>query len=187
MAGLIEQLHKNPVVAAVNGLDALDEALASDCTVMFVLASTILDVRGTVQRIRAAGKLAMVHLELVEGLASREVAVDALIELANPDGIISTKPALLRRAHQKGLATVQRVFALDSLSIATFLAQGASVKADVVEVLPGIMPRVIREISDALPVPVIAGGLIQKKEEVVDALRAGALAISTTNRAVWRS
>ena len=36
-----------------------------------------------------------------------------------------------------------------------------------------------------LNVPVIAGGLIADKEDVIQALDAGAVAISTTNESVW--
>ena len=34
-------------------------------------------------------------------------------------------------------------------------------------------------------VPVIAGGLITDKEDIMDALGAGAVSISTTNQSVW--
>ncbi|WP_352427367.1 glycerol-3-phosphate responsive antiterminator, partial [Enterocloster asparagiformis] len=34
-------------------------------------------------------------------------------------------------------------------------------------------------------IPIIAGGLIADKEDVMNALEAGALAISSTNQKVW--
>ena len=69
-----------------------------------------------VRRIHAAGKLAVVHIDLVDGLSAREVAVNSLIALCHPDGIISTHPSLIRRARHQGLLTIQRAFILDSLS-----------------------------------------------------------------------
>ena len=62
---------------------------------------------------------------------------------------------------------------------------GAFFKVELPEILPGIMPRVITEISQSTATPVIAGGLIKYKDEVVAAIRAGAVAISTTCQAVW--
>jgi glycerol-3-phosphate responsive antiterminator len=47
------------------------------------------------------------------------------------------------------------------------------------------MPKVIKRICSQTLVPVIAGGLIADKEDVMAALSAGAVSISTTNQAVW--
>ena len=57
--------------------------------------------------------------------------------------------------------------------------------SDLIEVLPGIMPKIIRRVRAAAGKPVIAGGLITDKEDVTGALGAGAVAVSTTNPAVW--
>ena len=53
-----------------------------------------------------------------------------------------------------------------------------------IEVLPGVMPKITRRICQNSRVPVIAGGLISDKEDII-ALSAGAVSISTTNQAVW--
>ena len=58
--------------------------------------------------------------------------------------------------------------------------------ADLIEVLPGLMPKIIRRVAQLTGKPVIAGGLISDKEDVTAALSAGAVAVSTTNPAVWR-
>ena len=47
------------------------------------------------------------------------------------------------------------------------------------------MPKVIRRMCRELAVPVITGGLISEKEDVIAALDAGAAAISATNEDVW--
>ena len=61
----------------------------------------------------------------------------------------------------------------------------AAVCPDVIEILPGLMPKVIRRICQTVRRPVIAGGLISEKEDIMAALKAGAAAISTTNQQVW--
>lgn len=68
-----------------------------------------------------------------------------------PDGIISTHPSLIRRARHQGLLTIQRAFILDSLSLNNLSGQLEQGKPDFVEILPGIMPRVITEISTPHP------------------------------------
>ena len=47
------------------------------------------------------------------------------------------------------------------------------------------MPRIIQKFSQKTHVPIIAGGLISEKEDVINALDAGAIAISSTNQQVW--
>lgn len=95
MHPLAETLLDEPVIAAVKTDEALTAALASPCSAVFLLASTLLTVDGLVRRIHDAGKLAVVHIDLVDGLSSREIAVDSLNALCHPDGIISTRPTLI--------------------------------------------------------------------------------------------
>lgn len=185
MHPLAETLLDEPVIAAVKTDEALTAALASPCSAVFLLASTLLTVDGLVHRIHDAGKLAVVHIDLVDGLSSREIAVDSLNALCHPDGIISTRPTLIRRACHRGLLTVQRAFILDSLSLTSLSGQLEQGKPDFVEILPGIMPRVIAEISTRTQVPVIAGGLLRDKADVMAAMRAGAAAVSTSAPSLW--
>ena len=185
MHPLAETLFNEPVIAAVKTDEALTAALASPCSAVFLLASTLLTVDGLVRRIHDAGKLAVVHIDLVDGLSSREIAVDSLNALCHPDGIISTRPTLIRRARHRGLLTVQRAFILDSLSLTSLSGQLEQGKPDFVEILPGIMPRVIAEISARTQVPVIAGGLLRDKADVMAAMRAGAAVVSTSAPSLW--
>lgn len=148
MHPLAETLLDEPVIAAVKTDDALTAALASPCSTVFLLASTLLNV-------------------------------------CHPDGIISTHPSLIRRVRHQGLLTIQRAFILDSLSLNNLSGQLEQGKPDFVEILPGIMPRVITEISTRTRVPVIAGGLLRDKADVMAAMRAGASAVSTSAPELW--
>jgi len=59
-------------------------------------------------------------------------------------------------------------------------------RPDIIEILPGLMPKVIKRVCSLVKVPVIAGGLISDKEDVMEALAAGAISVSTTNPMVWK-
>lgn len=182
---LCRRLSDCPVIAAVKDDAGLDAALQSECGAVFLLYGSAAGVRTQVDKVRAAGKLAIVHIDLIDGLSGREAAVDALKALCHPDGLISTRPAVIRRARHLGLVTVQRAFLLDSMSVENLSAQLAVGKPDFLEVLPGIMPRIIARITASTDTPVIAGGLIQYKDEVMAAMGAGAAAVSTSSPAVW--
>jgi len=175
-----------PIIAAVKSDGELKKALDSECQVIFLLYGTLLNIDNLVQRVREKGKVCIVHIDLVEGLSSREVAVDGLVKLCRPDGIISTRPPMIRRAQQLGLLTIQRYFLLDSLSLQNILSQMDMQRPDFIEVLPGVIPTVIREITQSTTIPIIAGGLIRGKQDVIQALRSGAVAVSTSCADVWQ-
>lgn len=181
-----DRIYANPVIAAVKEEKDLEEALETDLDVIFLLGSTLLDLDNRIRRIHEAGKAAVVHFDLVEGLGSREVAVDFLKRTAAPDGIISTRPAIVKRAKADSMLAIQRAFILDSLSIRNLEASIQHEKPDFIEILPGILPKIITEIRRDARVPVIAGGLIREKDEVLAALKAGAAAVSTSSPAVWK-
>lgn len=180
---LQELLQDAPIIAAVKNDEGLDRALGSDCAVIFFLYGSICTIGSLTERVKAAGKRAFVHLDLIEGLAGKDVAVDFIANNTNADGIISTRPNLIRRGRTLGLLTIQRFFMLDSLAFDNVLRQASD--ADAVDILPGTMPKIINRLSARIRQPIIASGLISDKEDIFSALGAGAVAISSTNAELW--
>lgn len=70
-AAFEEAIQEAPVIAAVKNDMGLAHALRSECAAVFILYGTILDIGQIVKRIKAAGKLAFVHADLIEGLSNR--------------------------------------------------------------------------------------------------------------------
>ena len=125
------------------------------------------------------------HIDLVEGLSQSTVAVDFLLQSTHADGMISTRPQLVKHAKQKGMLTIQRFFIIDSKALDNVKRQLPSCDADIVEILPGVMPKIIAELCKCCKKPLIASGLIRDKEDIVNAISAGAVAVSSTNGDVW--
>lgn len=144
-----------------------------------------MSIADIVSEIKNAEKLALVHIDLIEGLASKDIAVDFISKNTCADGILSTRPNLVHRAKKCGLLTVQRFFLLDSIALNNIEKQPSLKDADAIEILPGLMPKVIAKLADSIRKPVIAGGLITDKEDIVNALNAGAIAISSTDHDTW--
>lgn len=182
---LLEQLQNNPVIAAVGNEEELALALKSDCRVVFLLMGNVLDIGDLTRRVHESGKLCVIHLDLIEGFSSKEIAVDAIHKETHANGIISTRGALIKRAKQLGMAAVQRGFMLDSRSLNSFEQQIAQSKPDFVEILPGLLPKVIATLRERITAPIIAGGFIHEKEDVIAALQAGALAVSASSPNIW--
>ncbi len=178
-------LQQNPIVAAIKNPQELAACLESECQIVFVLYGDILHIDEITGQIQKAGKRAVVHVDLIEGLAPKDVAIDFIAQKTCADGIISTKPNLIKYAKSRDLFTVHRFFILDSIALANVAKNLPTNSADAIEIIPGVMPKVIRKVVQSTAKPVIAGGLIADKEDVMHALQAGATAVSSTNRAVW--
>jgi glycerol uptake operon antiterminator len=182
---ILEQLRISPVAAAAGSEEELSLALESECRVVFLLMGNVLDVGTLTRRVQEAGKLCVVHIDLIEGFSSKEIAVDAVFRETGANGIISTRGALIKRAKQLGMAAIQRGFMLDSRSLNSFEQQIRQSKPDFVEILPGLLPTVIAMLKERVDVPIIAGGFIHEKKDVLAALQAGALAVSASSPNVW--
>lgn len=178
-------LEDCPVIAAVKDETGLKECLYSESQIIFLLFGDICSVGRYVEIAKSAGKMVFVHMDLINGLGNKEVAVDFIREHTGVDGIISTKPQLVKRAKKLGLFGILRIFVIDSMAFGNIEKQCASLVPDAVEILPGLMPKIIKKLCSTVNVPIIAGGLISDKEDVMNALNAGAVAISVTNQRVW--
>lgn len=184
-----DAVEANPVIAAVKNDSGLQTAAAmEEIQVIFVLYGDICTIPEIVEKIKDSGKKALVHIDLIAGLSAKEVSVEFIRRQTNADGIITTKPALVRRAKELGLFTVLRFFVIDSLAlknIENLESQHGMFRPDVIEVLPGVMPKVLQKIAKISRIPMIAGGLVTDREDVIQALSAGAMAVSATNQEVW--
>ena len=184
----LDAIEANPIIAAVKDEQGLQNCLGrEELTVIFILYGDIRSIGGIVERIHQAGKIAMAHIDLITGLSSKEVSVDYICKNIHADGIISTKASMINRAKKLGMYTVLRFFLIDSMAIKNIenLGNQHEQLPDVVEVLPGMMPKVIGKICKDLPVPVIAGGMIREKEDVMALLKAGVTSVSSTNPEIW--
>lgn len=181
----IELLETSPVIAAVKNDSGLKRCFESECQVVFILYGNICNIGSIVKQVKEHGKYAFVHADLAQGLSSKEIAVDFIKENTKADGIISTKPLLVKRAVELGLFGVQRTFIIDSLAMTTMKKQIDTFHPDLVEVMPGIMPKVLKAMRAYTDIPIIAGGLISDKKDIMAAFSAGADAISTTREELW--
>ena len=172
---MLELLEESPIIAAVKSWEGLEKSLKSECKVVFVLFGTICDIDQIVARIKDAGKVAIVHVDMIQGLSTKRVAVD----------FISTKNTLVEHAKEMGLYAIQRTFVVDSIALDTLKKQIEMFRPDAVEIMPGVMPKILKIMREYTDIPLIAGGLLSDKKDVMAAFEAGADAISATNEAVW--
>ncbi len=182
---ILDLLEAHPIIAAVRDEAGLAAALKSPVDIVFLLNATLSNLKERVQRIEEGQKLAFVHLEMVAGLSKDQAALEFIQTEIGPSGILTTKPNLIQAAKNLGLATIQRLFILDSLSIHTGLKMMQGNHPDLMEIMPGIIPKVIPEIKRNCQIPIIAGGMVNTKEEIIELLKVGVMAVSTSRIELW--
>lgn len=181
---LVRAMEQNPVIPALKDLSHLAECLCCPSGIVFVLCGDILNIGDIIHQLHEGGKKAVIHADLVTGLAPKEIAADFLLR-CGADGIISTRPSLARRGRELGMLSVLRIFALDSKAVSKVRSEVDLGNPHMIELLPGPLPRVISRLKSELRVPVIAGGLLEEKSDILTALGAGAMCVSTSDSRLW--
>lgn len=131
------------------------------------------------------GKKMIYHVDLIHGIRNDEYATEYICQEFNPFGLISTKAGVIIKAKQKGVIAVQRIFLIDSHALEKSIKLIEKTRPDYIEVLPGAMPWMIKEVKERVKTPIFAGGLIRTQKEVENALQAGATAITTSKMDLW--
>lgn len=178
---LFDRLERHPVIAAVNEA-RFASALESPAEVIFHLKAGLLTVKRRIDEAHAAGKAIFVHLDLADGIGKDKMGI-AFLAKAGVDGIISTRGALIRAAEAAGVLAVQRFFTLDSQGLYSIDEQ-LTAAPTVIEIMPGVIGKTVKRFASG-DIPVIAGGLIETKAEVTEALANGAAAVSTGKQELW--
>ncbi|MBO9606024.1 MAG: glycerol-3-phosphate responsive antiterminator [Paenibacillaceae bacterium] len=181
----IVDLVEHQTIAAVQKEDDLAKAIASQVNVIFLLTGSILNVKAMVDRVKEAGKVVFLHMEFIEGIAADRGGIAYVAQHVQPHGIISTRSQVIRTAKELKLLTIQRMFLIDRNAIGKGIKMAEQAAPDAIEVMPGIMPRIVREMTALTPLPIIAGGLFAYRHEIDEALEAGALAVSVGSAELW--
>ena len=124
-------------------------------------------------------------MDLIEGLKGDYERLLFIKQCVEPYGIITTRATTIKNGKKLDFCVIQRIFALDSLSLETGIRNIHSILPDAVEVLPGVASKIITTIGNSVQIPIIAGGLIHNKKEIMEAISAGAMAISTSKQELW--
>ena len=172
------------VAASVRTEEDFIAALDSAVDVIFLQYSSILTVAEHIARSHEAGKKVFIHMDFSEGIGKDRAGLEFLKKLG-ADGILTTKTSMIRPARDMGLTTVQRFFIVDSHSVDTAVESIRIAKPEVVEIMPGVVVKKIKEFAEKVNTPILVGGLLELEEEVDAALDAGAAAVSTACRRLW--
>ncbi|MCM3720087.1 glycerol-3-phosphate responsive antiterminator [Fictibacillus phosphorivorans] len=181
----IVDIVQSQVISSIKNEKDIKKAIDSTANITFILTGDIITTKEYIDQLKDAGKITFVHMDFIEGLANTRSAITYIAKAWKPHGIITTKSNLIKYAKEEGLMTIQRIFLIDRNAIKKGIEIAHNCKPDAIEVLPGLMPTVIDELTNITTLPIIAGGLISSKEEILNGLKAGALAVSSGDPNLW--
>ncbi|MGG0716891.1 glycerol-3-phosphate responsive antiterminator [Robertmurraya massiliosenegalensis] len=175
------------ILPASTNMKEFELFLNSPYEIGIILEVHIAQLKNINQMAKQNGKRMIYHIDMIHGIKNDDYATEYICQEYKPYGIISTKSNVILKAKQKGVIAVQRIFLLDSHALEKSYRLIEKTKPDYIEVLPGAMPWMIKEVKERLKTPIFAGGLIRTQQEVVNALEAGASAITTSKIDLWKN
>jgi glycerol uptake operon antiterminator len=181
----IVDMVESQVIAAISEPDLIDLAIKSKANIAFLLTGDILSIKEYIHRLQQSGMYVFIHMDFIKGISNDQSGIKYIAQEIRPEGIITTKNHLIKVGNEEGLLTIQRIFTIDQSAVDKGIQSIKSCRPDAIEVLPGVIPRVIYEITELTNLPVIAGGLIKEESEIMEALRAGSLATSVSKPYLW--
>ena len=177
-------LFTGSVIAAVRTDDEFEKTLNSKVEAVFDLSPDLMTISKKVKKAHDVGKKFFVHMDLATGIGKDKSGI-LFVKNAGIDGVISTRVNIIKAARECGVFTVQRFFIVDSQSVATTVESVKASKADMIEIMPGVLTKAIGKLRKLVNVPIIAGGLIETIDEIEDVVKSGATAVSTGKKELW--
>ncbi len=177
-------MQTGKIIAAVRSDAEFKAATESGVLVVFDLQPDIFTLKERVFLAHKQNKKYLLHIDLATGIGKDEAGL-LFIKQAGADGVISTRVSMIKKARELGLFTVQRFFIVDSHSVETTVEAAHAAKPDMIEIMPGLLPKVIASLVQKTEVPIIAGGLIENRREAETVLKYGAAAVSAGKQKLW--
>jgi glycerol uptake operon antiterminator len=174
------------ILPAASSIKYFEKLMKTDFEYIILLNSHVAQLQSLMQLAHRYKKKVLLHADLVQGLKSDEYGTEYLCQVIKPAGIISTRTPVVSMAKKRSLIAVQRIFLLDTHALNTSYRLLNSFQPDYIEVLPGVIPHIIKEVAEQIQIPILAGGLIRTMKEAEDALNAGAVAITTSTKELWK-
>ncbi|KXG44060.1 glycerol-3-phosphate responsive antiterminator [Tepidibacillus decaturensis] len=173
------------IIPAVRSMKDFETVLKSDFEYFILLNSHIGQLKNISEYSKKVNKSLLTHVDLIHGFKNNEYAIQFIIQDVQPAGLISTRSQVITTTKKKGLLAIQRLFLLDSTALETSYKLFEKTQPDFIEVLPGLIPHMIKEVKEVTGIPILAGGLIRKQQDIENALNAGATAVTTSNNDLW--
>lgn len=179
-----EKLKVNPLIAAAE-YENLQLAVDSKVSAVILINGQLNELMGQDFQMYNKKKPILLHTDLIKGLSNDKEAINFIKKYINPAGIVSTKSTMLRAAKKKGLTTIQRVFLIDFNALKNAIESIKENDPDIVEIMPALVYPIVETIKSQINKPIILGGLISNKNQILDIFKSDADGVSLGKSYLW--
>lgn len=163
------------------------EALKSKSSYVILEMGNFMTISELIKEIKSFNKEVFIKINEIQGVKEDSDVVFEYLVKSGVFGVISNKTKVLQKAKKNMLKIVYTAFVFDTKSLDTTLKNIENIKPDIVEVRPGIMPKVIKIIKEKNKnLPIWATGIITDEKEIDEVLEAGAQSIITSKLSLWK-
>jgi glycerol uptake operon antiterminator len=180
------KVNEDRLIAAIKHPKGIEQFLQTNLHVSFLQTGNISVIKRYVQLLKNANRFVFLHIEKIPGISYDREGLQFLAKFVQPTGIVTTKSSLIQLAKKEGLISIQRLFLIDTDAVKNGLQSIQEVKPDALELMPGIIPEMIKKVKQKTNVPIITGGLIRHETHILHALESGAIATSVGSPILWK-
>ena len=167
-------------------LDLDGTLLPGDTAFGVILRGNGLSLGPVVRQIHDTGKLAAVHLDLIDGVRADARGAGWLAR-SGADAIITSHGRLMTAIRDEGAVAIQRLLLSRRTHLDTAFTAVSRARPDIVEILPGVILPSLADLMPPFGVPLLAGGFIRTEADARAALTAGAAGVTTSTVSLWNA
>ncbi|CAN7556651.1 MULTISPECIES: glycerol-3-phosphate responsive antiterminator [Ensifer] len=179
-----ERLLRAPVMATLYGVDNVQAFLDSKAEVGIVANIALRHVAEVLSALKKSNKLIVLNIDSCEGLSQDKGAIEFLADIGISI-LLSTRVPTIQKAAQCGLLTMQKVFVTDRSTWPRSVKAIAQSAPNLVQLMPSPMLDYLGMDEKRKLPPIVASGFVCNEADVETALSRGAVAVSSSNKAIW--
>ncbi len=146
----------------------------------------LFDVAPVLQQAYQHGHSMYVYADHMEGVLPDTAGLHYLADHHHIAGIASSNSKVLALGKSFGLATILRIFAVDSTGLESSLESIDEQIVDFLDVSPAlVVPAISTYLADRVSLPFIVSGLVSTRRQVRAALNAGAFGVVAAQAELW--
>lgn len=184
---MIDILKNQICVPVVPSMKRLEKFIETDLVVCILQDIHISLLEHMIKTLHDNNKLALVHIDMVHGISNDEHGAEFLCQRLRADGVISSKTRIIETTKKNKKIAIQRMFLIDSKSIERGIETLQKSQPDIVEIMPAIAYKIIPYIKSKISMPLIGGGLLKSKEDILQGLEAGCMAFTVSDLCLCES
>jgi glycerol uptake operon antiterminator len=180
-------LSAGKVIPVVENRNQLLTALkVASGKVLMLRRCDLFELAPVVQQAYQHGYSIYVYVDYMEGVLPDAAGLHYLVERYGISGIASSNSKVLALGKSFGLATILRIFAVDSTGLESSLEGIDEQVVDFLDVSPAlVVPAISEFLADRVSLPFLVSGLVSTRRQVRSALGAGACGVVVAQAELW--